>query len=250
MKCHLCDNHFVIKTDPQNLDYAVESGARRQDKRWNAEDNEQIVADDKDKIDKIASDSMFKLEHIAEDKNKLLRLVPTLERLEDFQEERWRNDYASNQTLRSVFRKQRDKLKLKTKEDQKLLKKCGLTELLIEDEDPNDVHLSKLLKLNSSETAEEIKDRKRSDLMFESIGLQKSTLHNYINNKTYKTPELKRITKALVRKGTEKMNRDNLKSNLLNVNKNIKLDKIDKSVKNEMKSNRSLVVNYSDSESD
>lgn len=86
MKCHLCTNYFTIKTDPQNLDYVVESGARRQNKRWNEADNEQtVITDDKDKQDKLASNSMFKLEHLAEDKNKLLRLVPTLERLEDFQ---------------------------------------------------------------------------------------------------------------------------------------------------------------------
>ncbi|XP_037567735.1 C2 domain-containing protein 5-like [Dermacentor silvarum] len=34
MKCHLCDNHFEIKTDPQNMDYEIISGARRQERRW------------------------------------------------------------------------------------------------------------------------------------------------------------------------------------------------------------------------
>ena len=244
MKCHLCDNHFTIKTDPQNLDYVVESGARRQDKRWDAEDSEQIVTDDKEKIDKLATDSMFKLEHLAKDKDKLLKLVPTLERLEDFQEERWKDDYASNQNLRRIFRKRRNELKLKAKEDQKLLDKCG-SELLIEDEDANDVKLAKLMKLDRSESADEMKRKKRTEIMFDSIGLQQSGIHRYLNEKDYKTPELKNIAQTIVRKNTEQLNRDQLKISLRNVKK-IKTSqtKDDKTQSN--LSNRSLVAYYSD----
>ena len=42
MKCHLCDNHFEIKTDPANLDYEIVSGARRQERRWDATNNGQV----------------------------------------------------------------------------------------------------------------------------------------------------------------------------------------------------------------
>jgi len=45
MKCHLCDQHFIIRTDPQNLDYVIESGARRKEQRWNMAENEQIVTE-------------------------------------------------------------------------------------------------------------------------------------------------------------------------------------------------------------
>ena len=45
MKCHLCDQHFIIQTDPQNLDYVILSGARRKEQRWNMAENEQIVTD-------------------------------------------------------------------------------------------------------------------------------------------------------------------------------------------------------------
>jgi hypothetical protein len=30
MKCHLCDNAFEIKTDPENMQYVVVEGAKRQ----------------------------------------------------------------------------------------------------------------------------------------------------------------------------------------------------------------------------
>lgn len=262
MKCHLCDNHFTIRTDPANLDYVVETGARRQDKRWEAEDGDQIVVtDDKAKIEKMATDSMFKLEHLAEDKNKLLRLVPHLERLEDLQEERWRDDYASNSDLRRVFRKRREELKAKEKEDQKLQSKCG-SELVIADEDPNDVRLSKLMKLNSSETPEEIRRKRRSDIMFDSIGLQ-SSVHSYVNSKNYKTPELKSIAKSIVRKNMDQLTRSSLRDSLVCVNKKTKsdakseLDRSDESACCEAKKSansndrsRSLVAGYSDSESD
>lgn len=45
MKCHLCDQHFEIKTDPQNFDYVILSGARRKEQRWDMAENEQIVTE-------------------------------------------------------------------------------------------------------------------------------------------------------------------------------------------------------------
>ncbi|KII68259.1 Coiled-coil domain-containing protein 130 [Thelohanellus kitauei] len=39
MKCHLCDNHFEIRTDPQNNDYVILSGARRKEERWDPKDS-------------------------------------------------------------------------------------------------------------------------------------------------------------------------------------------------------------------
>lgn len=244
MKCHLCDNHFTIRTDPANLDYVVETGARRQNKRWEADDGDQIVlTDDKEKIDKLATDSMFKLEHLAEDKNKLLRLVPHLERLEDLQEERWKDDYSSNSDLRRIFRKRREELKLKEKEDQALQAKCG-SELIIEDEDPNDVRLSKLMKLTSSETPDEVRKRRRSEIMFDSIGLQ-SSVHSVVNAKNYKTPELKSIAKSIVRKNVDQLSRSSLRSSLVNVNRRTKSE-------TERGDDRpkGLVAGYSDSESE
>ena len=42
MKCAMCDQHFEIKTDPQNQDYVILSGARRKEQRWDATQNEQV----------------------------------------------------------------------------------------------------------------------------------------------------------------------------------------------------------------
>lgn len=42
MKCHLCTNHFSIKTDPGNLDYVIVEGATRQERRWDPTENGQV----------------------------------------------------------------------------------------------------------------------------------------------------------------------------------------------------------------
>ena len=39
MKCHLCDNWFEIRTDPQARDYVITDGARRKEESWDAEEN-------------------------------------------------------------------------------------------------------------------------------------------------------------------------------------------------------------------
>ncbi|KAH6940655.1 hypothetical protein HPB50_004074 [Hyalomma asiaticum] len=102
MKCHLCDNHFEIKTDPQNMDYEIISGARRQERRWDPTENEQVAPDDKEVSKKMATDAMFKLEHDVDDKGKVKVITPSLARLEHLQD-RWRDDYTANQLLRKSF---------------------------------------------------------------------------------------------------------------------------------------------------
>merc|ERR1719481_2526517 len=94
MKCHLCDNHFEIKTDPANLDYVIVSGARRQEGIWDPTENEQVVPEDKNVTRKMAADAMFKLEHGVQDKKKSDAIDPVIGQLEDFQTSRWHDDYG------------------------------------------------------------------------------------------------------------------------------------------------------------
>ncbi|QQP49402.1 Uncharacterized protein FKW44_010062 [Caligus rogercresseyi] len=104
MKCHLCDNHFEIKTDPGNLDYEIISGARRQERRWDPTQNGQVVPDDKATIQKLYSDPMFKLEHGTEDKEKSLATgKPRIEALAKVQD-RVKDDYLANRALRDEMR--------------------------------------------------------------------------------------------------------------------------------------------------
>lgn len=101
-KCHLCENYIEMETDPQNLDYKILSGARRQERRWDPTENEQIVPD-REVNAKMEADPMFRLEHGIEDKQKKDAASSVLERLETMQS-RWKDDYNCNQILRKKFR--------------------------------------------------------------------------------------------------------------------------------------------------
>ena len=103
MKCHLCDQYFEIKTDPANLDYVIISGARRKEQRWDMAENEQIVPEEKSYIKRLSADPMFKLEHEANDKSKVAKLMPTLRELEEAKQD-WKDDYKLNSLMRKELR--------------------------------------------------------------------------------------------------------------------------------------------------
>lgn len=92
-----------METDPQNLDYKILSGARRQERRWDPTQNEQVVPEDKEVSKQLATDAMMRLEHGVEDKRKRDAAAPVLEKLESMQS-RWKDDFACNQLLRKKFR--------------------------------------------------------------------------------------------------------------------------------------------------
>ena len=85
MKCHLCTNHFSIKTDPANLDYVIVEGASRQERRWDPTENGQVVPDDKAVGRKLADDAMYKLEHEKTDKGKSADAGPRIMHITDIQ---------------------------------------------------------------------------------------------------------------------------------------------------------------------
>jgi len=158
MKCHLCDNHFEMKTDPQNFDYEVVSGARRQERRWDPTENSQVVPEDKDTSKKLATDAMFKLEHVNDDRNKSKAAAPILARLEIVQD-RWRDDYTSNKYLRQIFREKKKELQEKEKNNKSLLTKSSLSIPLV-DENPQDIKLASLLKLTATQSYEDRQKQK------------------------------------------------------------------------------------------
>lgn len=158
MKCHLCTNHFEIQTDPQNLDYEILSGARRQERRWDPTDNEQVVPEDKDTSKKLALDSMFRLEHNVNDKEKQKAIAPSITHLEEYKE-RWRDDYMLNKALRQKFREKKKELLANEEKDNTLLKKSslGLNLLPETEEDKKLAGLIKLMPLNSLEESQKLK---------------------------------------------------------------------------------------------
>ncbi|XP_066593521.1 coiled-coil domain-containing protein 130 homolog [Prorops nasuta] len=144
MKCHLCDNHFDIKTDPANLDYVIVSGARRQENRWDPTENEQVVPETKEVSRRLYDDAMFKLEHGIEDKKVAKSRDTTLESALVLNEAAWKDDYSSNCALRSEFRARKMESQTRKSLEDKILKKNSINIDLV-NEHPDDIKLAQLL---------------------------------------------------------------------------------------------------------
>ncbi|CAN7937331.1 unnamed protein product, partial [Ixodes hexagonus] len=182
MKCHLCDNHFEIKTDPQNMDYEIVCGARRQERRWDPTENEQVAPDDKEVGKKLATDAMFKLEHGEDDKAKVKIATPSLARLEHLQD-RWRDDYTANQLLRKGFREKKKELQLQAEKDRALLAKSSLQISLVP-EASEDSRIAKLLALMPTHTSDERQRLKRTEITDRPLFPTSSVQHPRANAQT------------------------------------------------------------------
>ncbi|KAL1456160.1 hypothetical protein WDU94_000908 [Cyamophila willieti] len=145
MKCHLCDSHFEIKTDPGNLDYVIVSGARRQENRWNPLENEQIVPETKEVSRKLFDDPMYKLEHGTNDQASSKSKASHLNSLLNRGETVWKNDFDANRALRDRFRKKKKQLKALQDKDNALLSKSSLNLNLVP-EHKSDIRLASLYK--------------------------------------------------------------------------------------------------------
>ncbi|XP_057654561.1 coiled-coil domain-containing protein 130 homolog [Diorhabda carinulata] len=169
MKCHLCDNHFVIRADPANLDYVIQSGARRQENRWDPTKNEQIVPETKETQKRLFDDSMYKLEHGSEDKNSADSAKPRLVKLFTRNEDVWADSYSANQMLRAQFRKANYDLKQTASQDQLLLKKSSLDiPLLPEREEDKKVATLLSMKLKPSKSITENTETIRKNIISQS----------------------------------------------------------------------------------
>nr|CAG4643498.1 EOG090X0DK6 [Ilyocryptus agilis] len=160
-----------------NLDYVIVSGARRQERRWDPTENEQVVPEEKGVTQKLATDAMYKLEHGEKDVNKSKTAAPIIERLQDFRD-RWKDDYSSNRLLRDRFRTAKKELKEKALVDAKLLAKSSLAiKLLPQSEE--DAKIASLLRLTPTQTPEERQQEVRQMIdsrpLFGSSPLDEST---------------------------------------------------------------------------
>ncbi|CAH2085045.1 unnamed protein product [Euphydryas editha] len=164
MKCHLCDNHFEIKTDPANLDYVIVSGARRQENRWDPTENGQIVPETKETQKRLFDDAMFKLEHKTGDEDTSKLAKPRLGLLVGRNEMVWKDDYEANCVLRRNFRKRRKELEESSVNDGLLLAKSSLDINLLPETD-EDRNMAALLALRPSRTIEEKQSAVRSKII-------------------------------------------------------------------------------------
>jgi len=107
MTCHLCSGPIVIKTDPEHRDYAVVSGAKRKEEKYDADDAQVINVMDVKEKKRLASDPLYKLEHAAKDKEAAKQKDNDLEQLLALRSEQYEDDYRSSRLIRSGFRKRK-----------------------------------------------------------------------------------------------------------------------------------------------
>ena len=106
MKCHYCDQRFLIKTDPKNADYEFVSGVRKKIEEYSAEAAETIEFKDEDTAKKLATDPFYKLEHLEDDKRKAKSELDKLREIQSIQS-RHEKDSDLNSVLRRAARAKR-----------------------------------------------------------------------------------------------------------------------------------------------
>ncbi|KYN31170.1 hypothetical protein ALC56_14557 [Trachymyrmex septentrionalis] len=193
MKCHLCDNHFEIKTDPANLDYVIVSGARRQENRWDPKQNEQVVPETKEVSCRLYDDAMYKLEHGIEDKKIAKSRNSALEGAIALNENIWKDDYSSNCAVRALFRDRKKELQKKQAEDHALLKKTGLDINLV-NEHEDDIKLAKLLTHKKGAKKQEGVELKRLVSIIRSKNKKKISSNDRLKLQSQESPKTQEIT--------------------------------------------------------
>merc|ERR1719450_222001 len=194
MKCHLCPNKIVIKTDPGNMDYIIMEGARRVEQRWDPSQNGQIVPDDKSIGRKLADDAMFKLEHERKDKDKSSDAAPRISQLSQIQD-RVKDDWLANKMLRDQFRAKKKERKAQLEKDKLITGKCGLELDLVTEED-EDVRMARLLNVQSKTDADKRKSDDRGDISTGDIFASKNNTDERESKPLKKLHALKTIGKA------------------------------------------------------
>ncbi|TDG47865.1 hypothetical protein AWZ03_005646 [Drosophila navojoa] len=164
MKCHLCDNHFEIQTDPGNLDYVILSGARRQENRWDPLQNEQVVPETKEVQKRLFDDAMYKLEHQAKDAQAAVNAKPMLQKIVERNQSVWDDNYVANYKLRAAFREQKKELKGQQEIDRQLLAKSSLDIALLP-ETQQDRDMAALMKLQTRSAIERESEQRLELLM-------------------------------------------------------------------------------------
>lgn len=195
MKCHLCDNYIVMKTDPANLDYEVVSGARRQENRWDPTENGQLVPDAKEVQHKLFDDPMYKLEHVATDTKKSEDAKPRLYNLYARNHHVWDDNYSANCKLRATFRQRKKELKIEEERDTALLARSSLDIPLLP-ESESDARLAAMMRLQTAKNVTE-RERERRDDLINRPALPSSTITSFGGLRSEKLLNTKLSQKAL-----------------------------------------------------
>ncbi|ETN76096.1 hypothetical protein NECAME_11921 [Necator americanus] len=231
MKCHLCDNYFVIRTDPKNFDYELVEGCSRQEKRFEPSEIDQIDTSDSDFSHKLAADAMFKTEHQEEDKGKATNEESRMEKIEWVQE-RLRDDFAANQALRAQFRKEKKELTEKRARDDDLRSRCSLSIPLVP-EDPHDKKVAEMLaRYRTVKSYDERKEERRKEITAKRIF--PSTSGPSTSSAEITTPSSIERLKNSIRRDRDRRINDNFESGPTPKKSSLSLGVVRKNIKREV----------------
>ena len=101
---------------------------------------------DRNDIKRLTVDPMFNLEHQANDKEKIVKLMPTLRELEEVKSE-WKDDYKLNSMMRNKFRTEKKAITEQKAKDKEFLDKWNINVNLVK-ENEDDIKLASLYKYN------------------------------------------------------------------------------------------------------
>eukprot|EP01122_Echinamoeba_exundans_P016695 TRINITY_DN8542_c0_g1_i1.p1 TRINITY_DN8542_c0_g1~~TRINITY_DN8542_c0_g1_i1.p1 ORF type:complete len:329 (-),score=74.13 TRINITY_DN8542_c0_g1_i1:875-1861(-) len=107
MKCPNCSNQIEFQTDPKNAAYVITKGGKKKTETFDASDAHTMKLLEDETKERLDEDPFFRLEHLAEDKEKAVAQTPWIEELEDMAREKYLDDYANNRLLRQKFREEK-----------------------------------------------------------------------------------------------------------------------------------------------
>eukprot|EP00931_Biecheleriopsis_adriatica_P103209 TRINITY_DN78073_c0_g1_i1.p1 TRINITY_DN78073_c0_g1~~TRINITY_DN78073_c0_g1_i1.p1 ORF type:complete len:315 (-),score=65.56 TRINITY_DN78073_c0_g1_i1:74-1018(-) len=113
-----CNQRLVIRTDPQNDDYALVEGLRRKVETWQSKDSETIELVDPETRRQMSADPMFRVEKTVRDKQRERSDKERLADLQDLQDER-EDAYGLNCALRRTHRARRKEEQAREEEERR-----------------------------------------------------------------------------------------------------------------------------------
>ncbi|KAM9857587.1 putative splicing factor YJU2B isoform 1-T3 [Aulostomus maculatus] len=162
MKCHLCVNYIEMQTDPATCDYVIVSGASRKEERWDMAENEQILTTEREEKEKLETDAMYKLDHGGKDKEKLMKALPSLSEIQDYQSS-WKDDFQLNSSLRRKFRIEKKVLAEQEEKDNAVRMRTNLSIPLLPEKE-EDKRLAALLTYQAPDSYEDRQHSKRKEI--------------------------------------------------------------------------------------
>ncbi|TYH81804.1 hypothetical protein ES332_D02G011200v1 [Gossypium tomentosum] len=164
-KCTKCSAEMAIKTDPQNSDYAVESGATRNFEPWRAED-EEVEKERRKRESEEMGDAMKSLENRTLDSKREMDILAALDEMKSMKSRHARVSVDS--MLEALQRTAAEKEKKIEEEDEALIKSIfqkpkEFVRRISDNVFNDDEDLTRLLSGNGETSNDGLKRRKVSE---------------------------------------------------------------------------------------